>query len=206
MPDRDDLDQSPTSSGLDPLAVEDALEHHERPKIERYPTHMFLTTYGLSFAADGTLQLAKVSAFLLPRALVTVRRADFDPEPVSGPGTSSPELLQYGAIALLYGLLDVIVDGHLDAMQQLDDRVDDVRGLALRRAAEVHGRAARRRTSCAGRMTGVRKVVAADAGAASDSMTGTHDPGAGGAGGALPGPVRPRAPAPTSGSTACATR
>jgi magnesium transporter len=159
VPDRDDLDQIADELGLDPLAVEDALEHHERPKIERYPTHKFLTMYGLSFAADGTLQLAKVSAFLLPRALVTVRREDFDPEPVVRAWDSSPDLLQYGAVALLYGLLDVVVDGHLDAIQQLDDRVDEVED-SLFDDEQTKSMDVQRSTYELRRaMTGVRKVV-----------------------------------------------
>ncbi len=174
VPDRDDLDEVAEELGLDPLAVEDALEHHERPKIERYPTHKFLTTYGLSFAADGTLQLAKVSAFLLPRALVTVRREDFDPEPVVRAWDSSPELLQYGAIALLYGLLDVVVDGHLDAIQQLDDRVDDVEESLFDeqpKSMDVQRSTYELRRS----MTGVRKVVVPMR-ELLDSMIRHHDP------------------------------
>ena len=158
VPDHDDLDQIADELGLDPLAVEDALEHHERPKIERYLSHKFLTTYGLSFDADGTLRMAKVSAFLLPRALVTVRREDFDPEPVVRAWDDSPELLEFGAPALLYGLLDVVVDGHLDTIQQLDDRVDDVEdGLfdEQPRSMDVQRSTYELRRSLAG----VRKVV-----------------------------------------------
>jgi magnesium transporter len=126
VPDRDDLTQIADELGLDPLAVEDALEHHERPKLDRYPTHKFLTAYALSFDADGAVRPAKISAFLLPRALVTVRGQDFDPEPIVRAWDSTPELLPFGTPALLYGLLDVVVDSHLDALQQFDDRVEEV--------------------------------------------------------------------------------
>ena len=36
--------------GLAPLAVEDAVESHERPKVDRYPTHLFLNTYAMPSA------------------------------------------------------------------------------------------------------------------------------------------------------------
>ncbi len=158
VPDRDDLEQIADELGLDPLAVEDALEHHERPKLERYPTHKFLTTYALHFDAEGGLKTAKISAFLLPRALVTVRREDFDVAPVVRAWDDAPELREYGAIALLYGLLDVVVDGHLDAIQQLDDRIDDVEDALfddLPQSMDLQKTTYQLRRS----MTGVRKVV-----------------------------------------------
>ncbi|HZB48282.1 MAG TPA: magnesium transporter CorA family protein [Mycobacteriales bacterium] len=158
VPDRDDLQQIADELGLDPLAVEDALEHHERPKADRYPTHTFLTTYGLSFAADGTLCPAKVSAFLLPRALVTVRTEHFDPEPVVRAWDSTPELLPFGAPALLYGLLDVVVDGHLVAVQELDDRVEAAEDALFEeqpQSVDMHRSTYELRRTLAG----VRKVV-----------------------------------------------
>jgi magnesium transporter len=126
MPDVDELDRLAGELGLDPLAVEDALERHERPKVDRYPTHLFTTTYALRTGPDGTIDSAKVSAFLLPHALVTVRQPEFDVEAVVRSWDDTPELLEFGAKALLYGLLDVVVDGHLEAVQALDDRVEDV--------------------------------------------------------------------------------
>lgn len=174
VPDRDDLQQIADELGLDPLAVEDALEHHERPKIERYPTHKFLTTYGLSFDAEGGLRTAKVSAFLLPRALVTVRREDFDVAPVVKAWDETPELREYGAVALLYGLLDVVVDGHLDAVQQLDDRIDDVEDALFDeqpQSMDVQKTTYQLRRS----MTGVRKVVVPMREVV-DSMLRHHDP------------------------------
>ena len=175
-PDRDDLDEIAGELGLDPLAVEDALEHHERPKLDRYPTHKFLTTYGLSFDAGGALRLAKVSAFLLPRALVTVRRESFDVDAVVRAWDDTPELLEFGAPALLYGLLDVVVDGHLDAIQQLDDRVDEVEDRLFDdqpRSMDVQRATYELRRS----MAGVRKVVLPMRDVV-DALSRHHDPAA----------------------------
>ncbi len=55
--------------------VEDAVEHRERPKASRYATHMFLWAYEIAYDSDnGELHAGKVAAFVLKRALVTVRR------------------------------------------------------------------------------------------------------------------------------------
>ena len=51
VPDRDDLQQVADELGLDPLAVEDAVGRHERPKVDRYPTHLFVTPYAMRIVA-----------------------------------------------------------------------------------------------------------------------------------------------------------
>ena len=127
VPDRDDLDRMAGELGLDPLAVEDALEHHERPKVDRYPTHLFVNVYATAVVDSGELRPAKVSAFVLPRALVTVRQeAWFDVERVVRSWDDNAELTEYGPASLLYGLLDVIVDGHFDTVQRMDDRIEEI--------------------------------------------------------------------------------
>lgn len=118
------LQQIANELGLDPLAVEDALERHERPKVDRYPTHLFVTGYGLGMDA-GAVRLSKFSAFVLPQALVTVRAEGFDIDPVVAAWDVNPDLLAFGPHALLYGLLDVTVDGHLAVLQDLDDEVEE---------------------------------------------------------------------------------
>jgi Mg2+ and Co2+ transporter CorA len=45
-PDRDDLAVLSEEFGLHPLAVEDAVHERERPKLDRYQSHLFLTAYG----------------------------------------------------------------------------------------------------------------------------------------------------------------
>jgi magnesium transporter len=127
VPDRDDMQAIADELGLDPLAVEDAVDRHERPKVDRYPTHLFVNAYALAVVGDGALRPAKVSAFVLPRALVTVRQeAWFDIEQVVRAWDDNPDLTEYGPASLLYGLLDVIVDGHFDTVQRMDDRIEDI--------------------------------------------------------------------------------
>jgi magnesium transporter len=127
VPDRDDLQAVADELSLDPLAVEDAIARHERPKVDRYPTHLFVNAYATAIVGDGELQAAKVSAFVLPHALVTVRQeAWFDIEQVVRTWDDNPELTDYGPASLLYGLLDVIVDGHFDTVQRMDDRIEEI--------------------------------------------------------------------------------
>src|SRR4051794_40586503 len=59
--------------GLHRLAVEDALQPHERPKLDRYSGHLFLNCFSIGFdTPSGQIELAGVSAFVVANALVTV--------------------------------------------------------------------------------------------------------------------------------------
>ena len=117
--------------GLHELAVEDAIESHQRPKLDRYVDHQFLSMYAVHLdAASGQLLLSEVSAFLTASALVTIREDDaFAMHDVTDRWDDSPELAGYGVAGLLYGLVDSVVDGHFDAVQTLDDEIEQLEDL-----------------------------------------------------------------------------
>ncbi|CAN5357154.1 magnesium transporter CorA family protein [soil metagenome] len=119
--------------GLNVWAVEDAVAPSERVKATVYPTHTFFTVYAVDMAApdpDGQpstrLTKHRISAFVLPHALVTVRLEPF--WDIAGVLQRWDDLggQQYGVGALVHGLLDVVVDGHFDAVQILDDCIEDI--------------------------------------------------------------------------------
>ncbi len=152
-PDHEDLAVLQEEFGLHPVAVEDALVDRERPKIDRYRTHLFLTAYSARLdMASGELATSELAAFILPHALITIRKDDgLDIGKVVDRWDASPDLAAHGVGYLVYGLLDYIVDGHFEAVQSLDDAVegleDDLfaptsakrpaRAAALVRAAQV---------------------------------------------------------------------
>ena len=136
-PHEDDLLRIAGLVGLDPGAVEDALAPLERPKVTRHPEHLFFMTYATRFVGtvledpeDLTrLRLNRISGFVLPHALVTVRLPDrhgirFDADALVERWEAQPELLREGPGALVHGLLDMVVDGHFDTIQQLDDEIE----------------------------------------------------------------------------------
>ena len=111
---------------LDRHAVEDAAAPFERPKATRHAGHVFLTCYATSLtidAADGPrLATPRISAFVLPNGLITVRSGEFDFDQVLQRWSDEGQL-GHGVGALVHGMLDTIVDGHFDAIQALDDEV-----------------------------------------------------------------------------------
>jgi magnesium transporter len=127
-PTADDLAEVAGELGLHELAVEDALEPHQRSKIDRYATHLFMAAYAARLDRDqAELVKSEVDAFVGNRWLVTVRSDDgFDMAPVLQRWDSAPELVAIGIGFLLYAMLDVIVDGYFDAISQFDDYYDEV--------------------------------------------------------------------------------
>ncbi|WP_106848822.1 magnesium transporter CorA family protein [Blastococcus sp. Marseille-P5729] len=134
-PSRSDLEKLAAAVGLDDAALEDATAPRERPKVTRHAHHLFFMTYATRLvdqpldAADnhGRLRLSRVSGFLMDGGLITVRLDDdFDMSPVLRAWEENYDLLVHGSGALMHGLLDVIVDGHFETIQQLDDGIEDL--------------------------------------------------------------------------------
>lgn len=118
---------------LAPTTIEDALAPFERPKVTRHRDHIFFTAYSATIDAQpsdpnaGLIRLARVSGIVLRNVLITVRPHDaFDMQPVIARWTDAGDLTRDGVLALVHGLLDDIVDGHFEAIQNLDDEVEQI--------------------------------------------------------------------------------
>lgn len=116
--------------GLPGTEVEDALAPHERAKVTRHGDHLFFVAYSAQLAegdeSTGRLVARRVSGFLLPTALVTIRDPEFDMAPAIESWDANSDLLRFGPRALVHGLLDAIVDGHFEVIQQLDDELESL--------------------------------------------------------------------------------
>jgi len=145
-PDPADLEVLSEEFGLHPVAVEDAVEEHERPKLDRYSNYLFLAAYGVHLdMATGELATSELAAFITRHALITIRKDDgLDIGAVAEHWDASPDLAPYGVGFLLYGLIDYLVDGYFAAVQSLDDYIE---GLEDQLFADVpQDRAVQRRT------------------------------------------------------------
>jgi magnesium transporter len=125
-PSADDLHELAEELGLHELAIEDSLEAHQRPKLDHYASHKFLVSHAVQLDDDGGLIVSEIDAFINDRWLVTVRKnADFDLEPVLARWDRS-DLAIHGVGFLLYGLLDVVVDGYFDTVERFDEFYDTI--------------------------------------------------------------------------------
>jgi magnesium transporter len=127
-PSKELLDELADELGLHDLAVEDALGPHQRPKLDRYATHSFLSSHAVRIERDNAdLAVTEIDAFINSQYLITVRKDDgFSMTPVLERWDRSPDLLVHGVSFLLYGLLDVVIDSYFDTVQGFDDYYDDV--------------------------------------------------------------------------------
>jgi magnesium transporter len=130
-PDADDLTTISDELDLHHLAVEDAGQERQRPKLDRYGSHLFVTAYAVALdMTTGELETFEVAVFITHNALVTVRKSDqFDIDGVIARWDASPDLAKHGVSFLLHGLLDYVVDGHFAAVQILDDEIEALEDL-----------------------------------------------------------------------------
>jgi magnesium transporter len=114
--------------GLHELAIEDAVDTGERPKLDQYDSHSYLTAYSVSLDAEtGNLTKAELGVFITERVVVTVRAGErFDVDTVVRRWDALAHLAENGVGFLLHGLLDHVVDSHFAAAQKLDDLLDDL--------------------------------------------------------------------------------
>ena len=124
-PSKESLTELFTDLGLPPTAVEDALAPHERTKLTRHDQYSFLTIYAAAGPDGSEPTPSRISALALPHALVTVRLDDLVPMgDVVARWQAGPTELRRSVAGLLHGLLDAVVDGHLDALDAYDAQVD----------------------------------------------------------------------------------
>jgi len=127
-PTLDQLDGLATELDLHQLAIEDSFKGKQRPKLDYYDSHLYITLYQAKFDREsGEVHLAELSIFVTKQAVVTVRRGnEFDMAAVEKRWDDSVELAQYGTAFLLWGILDVVIDGYFDIIQPLDEELDQL--------------------------------------------------------------------------------
>jgi len=116
---------------LNPLAVEDALHERQRPKLDHYDDHVFISLYDVHLDHDtGELVTGELAVFASERYLITVRKSgQLDPEPVVQRWDDNADLAKHGVGFLLWGLVDVVVDSHFDTVQSLDTEIEELEDL-----------------------------------------------------------------------------
>jgi magnesium transporter len=126
LPSEADLAVLVDELGLHPLAVEDALHPQQRPKLERYADHLFLSAYGVVLQ-DDEVETTELAAFVTRSALVMVRKdSRIALAPVLLRWDTAPHLAPSGVAYLAHGFVDVLVDGYVLVAQDLDDRSDEI--------------------------------------------------------------------------------
>ncbi|CAD5994301.1 magnesium/cobalt transporter CorA [Agreia sp. COWG] len=113
---------------LHPLAVEDALAGHQRSKLERYGKSRFVVLRPATYLDDvEKVAFGEVHLFVGETFVVTVRRAETpDLSSVRRRLEENPELLARGPQAVLYAVLDRIVDDYAPVAGGLENDIDEI--------------------------------------------------------------------------------
>ncbi|WP_420080132.1 magnesium and cobalt transport protein CorA [Streptomyces sp. JL4002] len=113
---------------LHPLAVEDALEAHQRPKLERYGDTLFVVLRAARYLdAAEEVDFGELHVFVGPDFVITVRHgAAPDLAAVRRRMENSPDLLKRGPEAVLYAILDAVVDGYAPVVNGVENDVDEI--------------------------------------------------------------------------------
>ena len=130
-PTQDDLACIQNEFQLHPLAIEDAIKHNQRAKLEQYPTHAFVVAY--------SREQAEVDLFVGPDWLVSVRERSeagevWEIDPVRARfERTKPDNATVGF--LLYTMLDELVDGYFTATDEGEDQLEEIEEAIFRGGA-----------------------------------------------------------------------
>jgi magnesium transporter len=111
---------------LHPLAVEDALNAHQRPKVEVYGRELFVVARTAQLV-DDQIAYGETAIFVGQGHLITVRHGSARAHTeLRAQLEASPMLLAKGSDYVLHAVLDFVVDGYLPIIQALEDEVLDI--------------------------------------------------------------------------------
>ncbi|WP_327366440.1 magnesium/cobalt transporter CorA [Streptomyces sp. NBC_01217] len=114
--------------GLHPLAVEDALGAHQRPKLEVYDDSLFAVIKPVVYEhLSDTVKTDELMAFLGDSFVVTVRHGESAPlTAVRRRLESEPEVLRHGPTAVLYAISDAVVDHYIEVAGELQVDLEEL--------------------------------------------------------------------------------
>jgi magnesium transporter len=133
-PDQEQIQGVADTFGLHELAVEDAVQAHQRPKLERYDDTLFMVLKTVHYiehespdTANEIVETGELMVFLGKDFVVTVRHGKH-----AGVGTlrrqleDDPERLAMGPAAVLHALADMAVDSYLAVTEAIEDDIDEM--------------------------------------------------------------------------------
>ena len=127
-PDVEEIRSVAREFDLHELAVEDAVAAHQRPKIERYGTTLFIVLRPARYVdATEEVEFGELHIFTGEDFVVTIRHAETpDLSRVRKRLEDSPELLKLGPEAVLYAILDQVVDEYEPVVAGLENDIDEI--------------------------------------------------------------------------------
>jgi magnesium transporter len=128
-PDQEDMQAVAHLFGLHELAVEDAAVAHQRPKVEAYDDFYFLVFKTAHYDRESrAATFGELNLFLGTGYVIAVRHGEAG-DPIRTRDNlerSYPELLKSGPAAVVWGILDSVVDDYKPVVDQLDRDIEEI--------------------------------------------------------------------------------
>ncbi|MFI9049122.1 magnesium/cobalt transporter CorA [Streptomyces sp. NPDC053427] len=147
-PTQEEFNMVTSEFALHPLAIEDALNAHQRPKLEVYDDSLFLVLKPITYdVAADTVTSSELMLFVGDSFVVTVRHGEASPlGAVRKRLEHQPEILRHGPTAVLYAVSDAVVDHYIEVAAELQQDMEEleaevfapVRGDTKNTAAEIY--------------------------------------------------------------------
>lgn len=127
-PTEDEMSAVAAEFGLHRLAVEDAISAHQRPKLERYDDNLFTVLRPARYLDESeTVEFGELHVFTGKNFVVTVRHAETGGvAQVRRKLERRPDLLCHGPEAVLYALMDQVVDDYVPVVAGLENDIDEI--------------------------------------------------------------------------------
>ena len=123
----DELAKIKEEFNLHELAIEDARNGHQRPKVEEYGDIVFAVIQTLEFTATDELSVGEVDIFVGPNFVISIRnRCQQALLGVRERAEREPHLLRIGAGFVFYALMDAVVDRYLPIIDALEDELEAI--------------------------------------------------------------------------------
>ena len=126
-PSGEEFDSVRREFDLHELAVEDAVNAHQRPKVERYGDTLLMVLKTVRYVEDDDdLETGEILLFVNRDFVVTVRHGQSRLHDVRLEIENRPDLLRYGTGAVLYAIVDRIVDDYEPVVQSVETDIQEV--------------------------------------------------------------------------------
>lgn len=127
--------------GLHELAVEDAQNGHQRPKIEEYGDSLFAVFHTVEFDDEGDVLVGEMNVFVGKNYVLSVRnRTTQGFQEVRKRCEREPHLLKHGPAFVMYALLDAVVDRYFPVLETLGAELDEVEERIFEQKGSVESR------------------------------------------------------------------
>jgi magnesium transporter len=127
-PTPEEIDAVAKEFSLHGLAVEDTITAHQRPKVERYGDVLFVVLRPARYVDPvEVVEIGEIHLFIGPDFVITIRHAQKpDLAQVRHRLEEEPDLLDNGPYAVLYAVLDKVVDDYAPVLDGLQDDIDEI--------------------------------------------------------------------------------